>query len=68
MFTLETVIVSHPIFDSRQRVFGYELLFRSNLEIVFRHQNSVQATAIIDVLFLIFTKAFAGIFSKKESD
>ena len=49
---METFIVRQPIFDSRQGVFGYELLFRSNLENVFRHQDPDQATSMIDAFFL----------------
>ena len=51
---VDTFIARQPIFDSRQRVFGYELLFRSCLENVFRHSNPDQATSkvISDAFFL----------------
>jgi len=49
---VEAFIVRQPIFDLGQRVFGYELLFRSNLEDVFRHTDPDQATSIIDAFFL----------------
>ncbi len=38
-------IARQPIFDRRQNVFGYELLFRSGLENVFRSANPDQASA-----------------------
>jgi c-di-GMP-related signal transduction protein len=51
---LDAFIARQPIFDSRQRVFGYELLFRSSLENIFRHSNPDQATSkvISDAFFL----------------
>ena len=51
---MDTFIARQPIFDARQRVFGYELLFRSSLENVFRHSNPDQATSkvISDAFFL----------------
>ena len=51
---MDTFIARQPIFDSRQRVFGYELLFRSSLENVFKHSNPDQATSkvISDAFFL----------------
>ena len=51
---MDTFIARQPIFDSRQRVFGYELLFRSSLENVFRHSDPDQATSkvISDAFFL----------------
>jgi len=38
-------IARQPIFDLRQKVYGYELLFRSGLENVFRHAEPNQASA-----------------------
>ena len=54
---METFIARQPIFDSRQRVFGYELLFRSSLENVFRHPDPDQATSkvLTDAFFLFNT-------------
>ncbi|NWF53875.1 MAG: HDOD domain-containing protein [Syntrophaceae bacterium] len=51
---MDAFIARQPIFDSRQRVFGYELLFRSSLENVFRSSNPDQATSkvISDAFFL----------------
>ncbi len=57
---METFIVRQPIFDSRKRVFGYELLFRSNQENVFRHPDPDQATSIIDAFFLFNISTLAG--------
>ncbi len=56
---MDAFIARQPIFDSRQRVFGYELLFRSSLENVFRHSNPDQATSkvISDAFFLFHPSA-----------
>ena len=54
---MDTFIARQPIFDSRRRVFGYELLFRSCLENIFRHPDPDQATSkvITDAFFLFNT-------------
>jgi len=51
---LETFIARQPIFDSRQKVFAYELLYRSSLDNVFRNPDPDQATSkvITDAFFL----------------
>ena len=38
-------IARQPIFDRKQKVYGYELLFRSSLENVFKHSELNQASA-----------------------
>jgi len=52
---METFIARQPIFDSKQRVYGYELLFRSGLDNIFRHPDPNQATSkvIVDSFFLL---------------
>ena len=52
---MDTFIARQPIFDSRKKVFGYELLFRSSFENVFKHSDPDQATSkvISDALFLM---------------
>ncbi len=42
---MESFIARQPIFDTRQRVYGYELLFRSGLDNVFRSEDPDQATS-----------------------
>jgi EAL and modified HD-GYP domain-containing signal transduction protein len=42
---LESFIARQPIFDTRQKVYGYELLFRSGLDNVFRSSDPDQATS-----------------------
>lgn len=51
---METFIARQPIFDMNQRAFGYELLFRSGLENVFRHPDPNQASSkvLADTFFL----------------
>ncbi len=51
---MDTFIARQPIFDMKQRTFGYELLFRSGLDNVFRHTDPDQATSkvISDSFFL----------------
>src|SRR6266516_4382848 len=41
---MEVFVARQPIFDRLRNVFGYELLFRSGLENVFRHDDPDQAT------------------------
>jgi c-di-GMP-related signal transduction protein len=54
-FFVEIYIARQPIFDHRQKVYGYELLFRSGLDNVFRHADPDQATSkvIADGFFLL---------------
>jgi EAL and modified HD-GYP domain-containing signal transduction protein len=42
---MDTFIARQPIFDTQQRVYGYELLFRSGLDNVFKHPDPNQATS-----------------------
>jgi EAL and modified HD-GYP domain-containing signal transduction protein len=42
---METFIARQPIFDRRQRVYAYELLFRSGLDNLFDHADPDEATA-----------------------
>lgn len=59
---METFIARQPIFDTRQRVFAYELLFRSGLNNVFGHADQDQATSkvISDSFFLLGIPALTG--------
>lgn len=52
---METFIARQPIFDKNEKVYAYELLFRSSLENVFRHDNIDQASSkvIVDSSFAI---------------
>ncbi|MCX8117547.1 MAG: HDOD domain-containing protein [Desulfobacterota bacterium] len=51
---MDTFIARQPIFDMKMRAYGYELLFRSGLENVFRHPDPNQASSkvISDTFFL----------------
>jgi c-di-GMP-related signal transduction protein len=50
---LQKFLARQPIFNGRRAVFGYELLFRSNLENFFSHaQPDVAAATTADDLFL----------------
>ncbi len=42
---MEVFIARQPIFDRQQQVYGYELLFRSGWDNVFRHHDLDQASA-----------------------
>ena len=59
---METFIARQPIFDTRQQVFGYELLFRSGLQNIFTHPDPNQATSkvIADSYFLMGMSALTG--------
>ncbi len=59
---METFIARQPIFDLNQRVYGYELLFRSGLDNVFRHTDPDQATSkvILDSFFLMGIQSLTG--------
>lgn len=52
---MDTFIARQPIFDMRQKAYGYELLFRSGLDNFFRHVDPNQATSkvITDSFFLL---------------
>jgi c-di-GMP-related signal transduction protein len=59
---MEAFIARQPMFDLNQRVNGYELLFRSGLENVFRHTDPDQATSkvIADSFFLFGIQSLTG--------
>ena len=42
---METYLARQPIFDANQKVFGYELFFRSGMENAFRNPDPNQATS-----------------------
>jgi EAL and modified HD-GYP domain-containing signal transduction protein len=51
---METFLARQPIFDAHQKVFGYELFFRSGMENVFKNPDPNQATSKVmaDSFFL----------------
>lgn len=52
---METFVARQPIFDSQQKAYGYELLFRSGLVNLFTHPDPNQATSRVIVdSFLLF--------------
>jgi EAL and modified HD-GYP domain-containing signal transduction protein len=59
---METFIARQPIFDRRQQVYAYELLFRSSLENVFTGQDPNQASSkvIADSFFLLGLEFLTG--------
>ncbi len=59
---METFIARQPIFDLRQNVYGYELLFRSGFDNIFRHSDPNQATSkvISDSFFLMGLQSLTG--------
>jgi len=59
---MNTFIARQPIFDMNQKVYGYELLFRSGLDNVFRHTDPDQATSkvIADSFFLLGIQSLTG--------
>jgi EAL and modified HD-GYP domain-containing signal transduction protein len=59
---LETFVARQPIFDRNQKIFGYELLFRSGLENVFNHPDPEQATSKVmtDTFFLLGIPSLTG--------
>jgi c-di-GMP-related signal transduction protein len=59
---MDTFIGRQPIFDTRQQVFGYELLFRSGLNNVFSATDPDQATSkvISDSFFLLGMPTLTG--------
>jgi c-di-GMP-related signal transduction protein len=42
--SMDSFIARQPIFDRQQKVYGYELLFRSGLDNVFNHPDPTEAT------------------------
>jgi len=59
---MESFIARQPIFDVQRNVYGYELLFRSGLENVFRHEDPNQATSkvMVDGFFLFNLNDLTG--------
>ncbi|MGQ9646105.1 MAG: EAL and HDOD domain-containing protein [Thermodesulfobacteriota bacterium] len=59
---METFIARQPIFDLRQKVYGYELLFRSGLDNIFKNPDPNQATSkvIVDSFFLMDLSTLTG--------
>jgi EAL and modified HD-GYP domain-containing signal transduction protein len=59
---MDTFIARQPIFDAQRRVYGYELLFRSGLDNVFRHPDPNQATSkvLTDSFFLLGMPILTG--------
>ncbi len=52
---MERFLARQPIFDQRQRIFAYELLFRSGLDNFFDHPDGDRATSqVIANSFLLF--------------
>jgi EAL and modified HD-GYP domain-containing signal transduction protein len=62
MWVLDSFIARQPIFDEHQSVFGYELLFRSGLDNVFRSSDPDQATSkvLTDSLSLFSMATLTG--------
>jgi EAL and modified HD-GYP domain-containing signal transduction protein len=59
---MNTFVARQPIFDMNQKAYGYELLFRSGLDNVFRHTDPDQATSkvITDSFFLLNIDSLTG--------
>ncbi len=59
---MDAFIGRQPIFDTKQQVFGYELLFRSGMNNVFTHTDPDQATSkvITDSFFLLGIPTLTG--------
>jgi EAL and modified HD-GYP domain-containing signal transduction protein len=59
---MDIFIARQPIFDAHQKVFGYELLFRSGLDNLFMHPDPNQATSrvIADSFFLLGISELTG--------
>jgi EAL and modified HD-GYP domain-containing signal transduction protein len=59
---VETYIARQPIFDLHKGVYGYELLFRSGLDNIFKQEDPDQASSqvIIDSFFLHNISALTG--------
>lgn len=59
---METFIARQPIFDLEQKVYGYELLFRSGLDNIFQKTDPDQATSkvLADSFFLMNIQSLTG--------
>ena len=59
---METYLARQPIFDAHQKVFGYELFFRSGMENVFKNPDPNQATSkvMVDSFFLFNLNDLTG--------
>lgn len=59
---MDTFIARQPIFDRQERLYAYELLFRSGLDNIFTHPDPDQASAKVmaDSLLLLGLKAIIG--------
>ena len=59
---METYLARQPIFDAHQKVFGYELFFRSGMENVFNNPDPNQATSKVmaDSFFLFNLNDLTG--------
>ncbi len=62
LMVMEVFIARQPIFDAHQKVFGYELFFRSGLDNLFMHPDPNQATSrvIADSFFLLSMSELTG--------
>jgi c-di-GMP-related signal transduction protein len=56
----EKFIARQPIFDDKLKLFGYELLFRSCSENVFRPQKAASDTMVVDSTSLFGLEALTG--------
>ena len=59
---METFIARQPIFDLHQKIYGYELLFRSSFDNFFRHPDPNQASSkvLADSFFLMGIQLLTG--------
>lgn len=59
---MDTFIARQPIFDLNEKVYGYELLFRSGLDNIFRQTDPDQATSkvLADSFFLMNIRSLTG--------
>jgi c-di-GMP-related signal transduction protein len=56
----EKFIARQPIFDSKLKLFAYELLFRAGIENVFRPRKEASTAMIVDSLMLFDLQALTG--------
>ncbi|MBW2139574.1 MAG: EAL domain-containing protein, partial [Deltaproteobacteria bacterium] len=58
----EAFVTRQPIFDRKENIFAYELLFRSGLDNFFKHQNGDQASSkvIVDTFLLFGLERMTG--------
>lgn len=55
---VKTFVARQPVFNQQERVYGYELLFRSSPENVFRSNNPDKASAtVVDKLLTFGSKS-----------